>query len=126
MNPLWDRCPDSSNASISPDRDGVGEGTVGVRVGVYVGVGVPVGWMSVGVKVKVLVGGRRVEVGWSVALNAVGVGEGVSVFVGGEVVDVDGMSIPDNKIVVALIPMKRPIDRYLMLVRMMEVDKLYN
>ena len=37
-----------------PESDGVGEETVGVRVGVFVIVGVSVGRMYVGVKVKVL------------------------------------------------------------------------
>ena len=43
IGPLCDRYPDSSKDCIAPDSEGVGDGTVGVRVGVLVAVGVPLG-----------------------------------------------------------------------------------
>lgn len=92
------------------DSDGVGEGTVGVRVGVCVGVVVPVGWMNVGVKVKVFVDILRVGVREAADTNSVDVEAAVTDC--RELATVGGRSIPVNRSAVVPIPMKTPTERY--------------
>ena len=99
------------------ERVGVGDGTVGVRVGVLVIVAVSVGWIKVGVGVYVLVSGGIVGVVCGDGVEAIGVDAGV--FVGREAVRVGGTRIPAKSIEVALKPMKSPRLRYLMSARIM-------
>ena len=99
------------------ERVGVGDGTVGVRVGVLVIVAVSVGWIKVGVGVYVLVSGGIVGVVCSDGVEAIGVDVGVSV--GRDAARVGGTSIPANNKEVALKPTKRPMPRYLMSARIM-------
>ena len=124
--PTCERWPLSSKSSIAPERGGVGVfvgvgvGTVGVFDGVAVLVSVLI-LMNVGVGVNVAVGGRVVGEGCDVDVNTVGVYVGV--LVGREEATVGGTSIPVNRRAVAPSPMKRPIPRYLMLLRM--VDRIF-
>lgn len=108
--PLSDRWPLSYKSLMGPDRVGVGDGTVGVIVGVFTLVAV-LSLINVGVGVYVLVGGRVVWVGSGVGVNAVGVGVGVSV--GREAATVGGTNMPASNRNVAPSPMKRPMPRYL-------------
>jgi hypothetical protein len=97
---------------------GVGEGTVGVTVGVFVSVAVNVGLINVGVDVYVFVGGKTVEVGCSV--DGGRVGKTVIVSVGMGITIVCGTSIPVSKRAVTQIPMMNPIERYLISDRMIK------
>ena len=88
---------------------------MGVAVAISVAVAVEVGLINVGVGVYVLVGGRIVEVdvdaGVDVEVYAVSMA--VVVPIGWLAATPGGVTIPVNKKLVTHIPMKRPIDRYL-------------
>jgi hypothetical protein len=95
------------------EKVGVGDGTVGVAVAISVAVAVEVGLINVGVGVYVLVGGRIVEVDAGVDVVAYALSVAVDVSVGRVAATLGGMTIPVKKRLVAHIPMKSPIDRYL-------------
>jgi len=69
--------------------------------------------MNVGVGVYVLVGGRIVEVDVSAGVKVYVVSVGVDVSIDRLAAILGGMNIPVNKRLVALIPMKNPIERCL-------------
>ena len=95
----------------------MGVGTVGVFDGVAVLVSV-LSRIYVGVGVNVAVGRRGVGDGCGVEVDAVGVVKDVSV--GRAAATVGGTSIPASRSAVAPSPMKRPIPRNLILLRMVD------
>ena len=86
---------------------------MGVAVAVSVTVAVEVGLINVGVGVYVLVGGRIVGVDLSACVEVYALSAAVAVSVGWSATTLGGVTIPVNKKLVTHIPMKRPIDRYL-------------
>jgi len=99
------------------EKVGVGDGAVGVTVGVLVDVAVSVGQIKVGVGVKVGVDGCAVGEDCGPVVSTLELDVGV--FNGGEAASVGVISIPVNSSPVAHIPMKRPMERYLISARMM-------
>ena len=93
------------------EKVGVGDGTVGVTVGVLEDVAVSVGRIKVGVGVKVGVDGCVVREDCGPGVNALVVD--VRVVNGGEAATVGVISIPVNSSPVAHIPIIRPMERYL-------------
>jgi hypothetical protein len=86
---------------------------VGVALAISVAVGVEVGLINVGVGVYVLVGGWIVEVDAGAGVEVYALSAAVAVSVGWSATTLDGITIPVNKRLAAHIPMKSPIDRYL-------------
>ena len=95
------------------EKVGVGVGTVAVAVAISVAVAVEVGLINVGVGVYVLVGGWIVEVDASAGVEVYALSAAVAVSVGWSATTLGGVTIPVNKKLVTHIPMKSPIDRYL-------------
>ena len=94
---------------------------MGVAVAVSVAVAVKVGLINVGVGVYVLVSGRIVEVDAGAGVDVYAVSVAVVVSVSRVTATLGGMTIPVNKRLVALIPMKSPIDRDLISARFIKL-----
>ena len=86
-----------------------------------VGVAVEAGLINVGVGVSVLVGRWIMDVAVISGVEVCAISEAVAVTVGWSAAALGGVNNPVNKRLIAIIPMKRPIDRYVILARIIMV-----